>query len=548
MKHRTTLWALLLWAICASCSQPVTYNKRLSDILLELDDTILHKDTYKQHKEQRISGIKSMLNGESTTKHQYDVCGKLLEEYFDYNLDSAMVYAKRKLALAQQLAVPDAESKSIMELANVCMMVGMLHEAHTLLESLPESSLPRSLLIEYYGCYHILYKHMEFTCNDPELLMQYDSLKESYRLNVLELIEDDVLRKTLIKASLLRNEGKYKEVVEMLRPPYEEWELSTRERSTFSFLIARAYIEMGDVENAMYYYASGAICDIQIPVNEHESLYKLSSIIFEKGDLERAYRYINCAMEGVLEINSRKNIYNINQLLPLISQSYNSQIHQQRNQLIILLSGISVLSVLLVIAVTAIYISFKKISLARQEQHRTNEELKKVNTKLCKANNTLLEANNIKEVYLGRYLDLCSNYIDGVEQYRVHLNSILRKDGTAEVAKALKSSTYMKDELDEFYMNFDVTFLHLFPNFVAQFNSLLQDDKQIHLKPGELLNTELRVFALIRLGITDSVKIAEFLRRSTSTIYNYRVKMRNAALNERQDFENQVINIGDIDM
>lgn len=156
----------------------------------------------------------------------------------------------------------------------------------------------------------------------------------------------------------------------------------------------------------------------------------------------------------------------------------------------------------------------------------------------------MLESNNIKEAYIGRYLDLCSNYMNGVEQYRTHLNNILRKDGSHEVIKALKSATYMKDELDKFYTNFDVTFLHLFPYFVQQFNDLLQEDKRINLKQGELLNTELRVLALIRLGITDSVKISEFLRRSTSTIYNYRVKMRNAAINNRQDFEKQVINIG----
>lgn len=544
MKNTSLLLVLLI--ICGSCTQ--SYDKKLSDILLELDEAILSKKVYEQNKEQRISGIKSLLNKESTPEQQYDISQSLLQEYFDYNLDSAMVYAKQQLVAAQQLNQPEAESKSILDLANVCIMVGMLHEAYTLLEQISFPELPHSLQSEYYACHHIFYKHMEFACNDPDLLKQYDALKEEYRLKVLKLTQHDEFRRTLIEASLLRNNEDFRGVIGLLGPIYENWELSTREKSTLSFLIARAYMEMGDPEEAMYYYASGAICDIQLPVNEHESLYTLSSIIFEKGDLERAYRYINCSMEGVLQINSRKNIYNINQLLPLISNSYNSQIHQQRNQLIILFAGSSLLLILLIIAVFAIYKSFKKISLARLEQSRTNEELQRVNTKLLHTNDTLLEANNIKEAYIGRYLDLCSNYISGVEQYRVHLNNILRKDGTTELTKVLKSSTYMKDELDEFYTNFDATFLHLFPNFVEQFNQLLQEDKRFDLKPGELLNTELRVFALIRLGITDSIKIAEFLRRSTSTIYNYRVKMRNAALNSRQDFEKQVIHIGNINV
>ena len=220
--------------------------------------------------------------------------------------------------------------------------------------------------------------------------------------------------------------------------------------------------------------------------------------------------------------------------------------HQQKQKLVALVSGISLLLIRLAIAMIAVYFGLKRVSTARKEQNRAGEELKKVNSELLLSNRTLVEANDIKEAYIGRYLDLCSNYIDGVDRYRAHLNHIMRKDGGAEVLKAIKSSTYLKDELEEFYTNFDVTFLHLFPDFVNQFNRLLQEDKRITLKSGDLLHTEFRVFALIRLGITDSIKIAEFLRRSTSTIYNYRVKMRNAALNNRQDFEKQVIQIGTI--
>jgi len=161
-------------------------------------------------------------------------------------------------------------------------------------------------------------------------------------------------------------------------------------------------------------------------------------------------------------------------------------------------------------------------------------------------NQKLQESNNIKEAYIGRYMDLCSAYIDSVEKYRANLSKIARTEGSSEVMKALKSSTYVEDELREFYANFDATFLHLFPNFVEQFNSLLIENERLTPKQGRLLNTELRIFALIRLGITDSIKISVFLRHSVSTIYNYRVKMRNAALDNRDDFENQVMKLGQL--
>ena len=143
-------------------------------------------------------------------------------------------------------------------------------------------------------------------------------------------------------------------------------------------------------------------------------------------------------------------------------------------------------------------------------------------------------------------MDSCSDYIGCVEKYRGRLMEIARRSSTSELVKEIKSSTFVEDELRDFYNNFDATFLHLFPNFIEQFNALLSREEQIVIKKGRLLNSELRIFALIRLGITDSVKIAEFLRFSVSTVYNYRVKFRNAAITGRDNFEEEVMKIGQI--
>ena len=141
-------------------------------------------------------------------------------------------------------------------------------------------------------------------------------------------------------------------------------------------------------------------------------------------------------------------------------------------------------------------------------------------------------------------MDMCSEYIDSANRYRVSLNRIARDQGTKALLEELQSAATLNDRIQEFYDDFDATFLHIFPNFVEQFNALIAEDKRKPVKPGKLLNTELRVFALIRLGITDSGKIAKFLRYSVSTIYNCRVRMRNAALDDRDHFEQQVMRIG----
>ena len=542
MKYIIVL--LVSAAVFCSCTQSVKYDARLSGIIRELDETIARKDTYGQIKEQRIDGIKSLLRNTNTLEHTYNIYDNLFQEYYRYNLDTAMVYANRKLLLAEEMGNSHLKNKSLLDIAEVFIMAGMLIEAQEQLHKVPHNPLDSVLMLDYYGSYHNLYKEMRAICAYPSLTDFYDGISGEYRSKVYKLVKGDWIRTLFIEASMKRRDGDNQGIVDSLVAPFEEADISLHNKAGLAYVIARAYHEMGDLDNAIYYYATSSIYDIKTPVHEHVAMYKLANLLYDRGDMKRAYHYINCSIDDAMLVNSRKNIFQINQLLPLISQSYNAQMHQQQNRLIALVVGISFLTLLLILAVIIVYSALKRISAAKKEQNRTNEELQKVNSKLINTNNTLLESNKIKEAYIGRYLDLCSNYINGVEQYRAHLNNILRKDGSTEVVKSIKSSTYIKDELDEFYSNFDVTFLHIFPDFVEQFNNLLQEDKRITLKQGELLNTELRVFALIRLGITDSIKIAEFLRRSTSTIYNYRVKMRNAAVNDRQDFEKQVMHLG----
>ena len=172
-----------------------------------------------------------------------------------------------------------------------------------------------------------------------------------------------------------------------------------------------------------------------------------------------------------------------------------------------------------------------------------NCRLSDINDDLKHANASLEESNCIKEVYISRFIKLCSEYIDRSERVRVSIQKSLSMGKVDEVKKMVKSSAMLTEEVKLLYQNFDTAFLHIFPDFVAKFNALLQDDEQIVLKPDELLNTELRIFALIRLGFTDSSQIAEILRYSVNTIYNYRAKVKNKARGNRADFEDLVRNI-----
>ena len=211
---------------------------------------------------------------------------------------------------------------------------------------------------------------------------------------------------------------------------------------------------------------------------------------------------------------------------------------------------ISLLSVFLLVAIFFVYKQMKKVAAARREVIDTNTllqelngELHDSNSQLKEMNHTLSEANYIKEEYIGRYMDQCSTYLDKMDLYRRSLNKIAAAGRVEELYKAIKSSQFLEEELKDFYANFDMTFLQLFPNFVEALNELLLPEEQIVLKPDELLNTELRIFALIRLGIKDSSQIAELLHYSVNTIYNYRSRVKTKARVSRDDFEDLVAKI-----
>ena len=311
------------------------------------------------------------------------------------------------------------------------------------------------------------------------------------------------------------------------------------------------YQKQQNRENEKKWLIISAINDIQSATKDYISLRSLAFLLYKEGDIDRAYKYIKRSLEDALFCNARLRTYEISQMLPIIDQAYQHQSQARQRQLIISLISISLLSVFLLIAVLSVYRQMRKLSVARKDLSQANKllndlnkELSETNKLLKHSNETLSEANLIKEEYIGRYMDQCSAYIDKLDDYRRLLNKTATAGKIDDLIQTIKSKQFIEDELKEFYTNFDSTFLQLFPTFVEEFSVLLVDNEEIQLKSGELLNTELRIFALIRLGISDSVKISHFLRYSLSTIYNYRTKLRNKSAVPRDEFESYVMKIG----
>lgn len=541
MKRNFLYFFALVSVLSGCCSEK---DRQIRDTLKELDDVISRQEEIESAKDSYIELIKGRYSEAMSPDEKYTILDELYNEYYNYNIDSAIFYARTKLDIAFDAAEEDLVDDAILDIADRYVMSGMYLAAHDIISEISADRLDVLLVPRYYHIWHSLYTGLEDGCDDPVQKTEYRKLKQQYREQLFSLLGKDDISRLYVMADIYVDEGRADELLDTLNAKFNE-DIPIHDKAVLSYIYANISDSYGHDDDATLYFAKSAIFDLMTPVHEYKSLYELASKLYDAGDIKRAYRYISRSINDAITANALINIQSINRSLPIISRSYHTQMLHNRRQLSVL-SGI--LGIMAVLLIGAVIVTLKEQRKARQAEKRTseiNEELKAINRKMEEYILLLKESNNIKEIYIGRYIDLCSEYIGRMERYRSMLNRTARTEGFEAVRNALKSSEFIDKELNEFYEQFDATFLQLFPDFIKDLNALLQSDKRIELKTRDgIMTTELRIFALIRLGITDSVKIAEFLRRSVSTVYNYRVKMRNAALNSREDFEKQIMGIG----
>jgi hypothetical protein len=317
------------------------------------------------------------------------------------------------------------------------------------------------------------------------------------------------------------------------------------------------YQWQGDRENQKKYLALSAISDIQSAIKDQASLMTLAQLLYEEGHIERAYRYIRFSWNATMFYNAKLRSLQSSTILSLIDKTYQAKIESQKSKLQRYLILISSLLVLLLFALLIIFKQNKRLSTAKlklqmanedlnqlnKELNLLNDELISVNHMLNSTNNELTESNTIKEVYIGRFIELCSMYINKIDDFRKKVHTKLKEGDIQEAKRMTLSQDIMDEEFEELYINFDNAFLQLFPDFVEKVNELLNEKDQFILKKEEALNPELRIIALMRLGISDGSKVSQFLRYSLTTVYNYRTKTKNRTYLQKEEFDTKILQI-----
>jgi len=540
---------LCLCTICM-CRLHAADSSRADSLLLKLDQAIKERPIYMEQKELKLVELKRQLHRQIPDEERFAILGTLLDEYRSFNTDSALHMAEEREQIAIRLGNREYIDNARMNKADVLGMTGMYKEVMDLMRNIHIDRLPVDIH-PYYHIYRTVYGLMAdyaVTAYEKKL---YTELTDKYRDSLLLVNKDNLLIHTLIQSDQYNVRNEYDKAIRLLTDYLALQKDYEHDVAICAYTLSESYRLKGDKEKEKEYLIVSAMADMKTAVREYISLRKLAVLLYQEGDIERAYSYVKICMEDAAACNARLRKLEILEIFPIINDAYQQKTEKQQEQMKWALVSISLLSLFLLLAIFYVYKQMKKVAAARREVIDANKRLKELNDELHLSNAQLKEANHsiaensyLKEEYIGRYMDQCSVYLEKMDNYRRSLGKIAATGNVEELYKNIKSSKFIEGELKEFYTNFDNTFLQLFPTFVEDFNALLADDEQISLKAGERMNTELRIFALIRLGITDSVKIAQFLRYSVTTIYNYRTKVRNKAAGDRDLLEQEVMTIG----
>lgn len=536
-KLKATIGILLLFVF------PVyLHGQDEATLFKRLDSLLVAQPEITKAKEARISKIKERLNvPHLTARQEYDINENLYQEYMAFKCDFAYKYATRNRQIARDNGWWQEYNASTLEQVHILSVMALFDNAEQSLKTIRMDAMTtREDSLAYYVCYSDLHLFgAEFTEGTPFYTSNLKAAQEGRKQAIRLASPNSITGVTNIAIFLVYNKH-FDEAIHLLTTFMKSGpKIGTRDYSILTSDLAHFYFYKNDNKMRKHYLLLSAISDVQGAIRENNSLRNLASLLMDEGDYDRAYRYINVSINDALFYGTRlRNVQTV-KLEPKIIKAYHKAQVKNRNTLMIVTIIISVITVLLVIA---LFLLLRYL----HRYHHTTHIVEEVNSKLNDtvgqlrlANKQLQENGQIKEQYLSRFMELASSLIDRHEERRKQANRLAREHKMEELFALLKSSAKTTEDAKLFYSNFDKAFLNIYPHFPDAVNVLMLPESKFIVKDNSL-NTELRILALLRLGITDNNRIAAILRSSITTIYTYRSKMK-ARSKAKDDFESKVM-------
>ncbi len=539
----------LTYLLLYSCL-PLFCKDRIETLLTSLDSLLELKDAKLQNKFQELESIKrnaADLKGEDLLRLYDD----LYQEYYVLQFDSAMTYVDKGLKLSEATGNDYYKSLNHIYKAELLAIGGLYSQAVETLDALHPDQLDVEMRFSYYICLFRIYSYWSDFCNDSEYSPVYREKAKQYLQAAMPNIDYSDRRYEYYMGEYSvyvlgdAEKARYHYLRAMRMIPK-----NTRTHAMTCFALYGNYNSKGQTEEANSYLIQACISDVESNTMENFALQNLATSLFGQGknkeNLERAQRYISISLSDAKFYNNRLRIIEVSANLPMIVRTYQNMLDQRNKSLTGALAIISFLVVFLLGSVLFIFKQNKKLARRHHELKVSNAQLTELNdrqnglnTQLNMLNEKLLDTNRKREGLAKIYIDLCSKYIDKFKKQQTLVKRKIMANQSKELLTMVSTDRLSEADTNIFNQRFDKAFLELYPNFIDEFNRLLQPHQQIIVKDGQALTVELRIYALIRLGVKESCEIAGLLSYSPQTIYNYRSVIKAKALN-RDTFEDDV--------
>lgn len=528
----------------------------LDSLLRVLDKTIINSQTYSDKREMKLAKLRELSKTASSVQQHYDISNQLYTEFRSYKYDSAYFYAGKMLDYAETLKDPDLIFESKMALAFSCLSAGLYKEATEITNSIDTTQLPVSNKANLYQFLSVLNMNMADFATAQPYYHKYRLNSLRYCRNSIALFKKDNPDAILAKIRECQLEDDYSRAIVIAEQYLSDSRPGLHDYAIVVSTLGYFYEVRHDTSKAIECFALAAITDIKLATKETAAIRQLAELLYKQGDIQHAYSYAMLALDDANFYNARQRKIEVGRVLPIIEAGRFNIIKEQKDKLLIYASLISVLFILFLIATIIILLQKKRLNSARllilrqnSDLIESNKQLTKVQEKISKQNIDLLHVNEklkevhrIKDEYIGYFFSINSSYIEKIEEFHKMVARKIRNRQFEELME-LSSTSDLRKEKEDMFVLFDQIFMKLFPDFVDRYNLLFNKDDHFTIKPDGMLSPEIRIFALIRLGITESERIAKFLDFSLSTVKNYKTKAKNRSMVPNEIFEHKIMEI-----
>ena len=531
----------------------LTQGKTDEKKLLERIDYMIDNDQhYQDIKEKELKHLKQQALDAEDNKTRLLFLDSIYRAYSAYRYDSAYAYMKRGLELAEKCKDSYYITLNQINQASVLSVRGFYSKAEVLLQTLNPETMPYKLKLYYYFTFAWIYNYWESYAKNSDFAAEFCTKKKHYMDLLLQNFKEDrrntVYYNYLLGERIYLDEPTSRKSLTLFLKAMKMSPAKSRIHAMSAYGAARYYKLTGKFDLYEKYLVEASVSDGLCQLKETVALQKLAYYLFKKDEnnSKLAAKYIQHTMEDAQFFNNQLRMMEISNILPVIATA--NQQAAERSRARILTGFITVSAALIIIIILAFVNNRQKNKLKKnkqeiEEQNRKqiemNGQLSEMNNQLTELNQQLVETNIKRETYLRLFIDISAAYIDKLADYRKLVSRKIKANQAADLLKSLNTHKLEEEETQMFYNRFDKAFMELYPGFVTELNKLLLPESQLEVPTTHTLTTEIRIYALMRLGVTDSQEIATLLHYSTQTIYNYKSGMRAKAIN-RDTFESDV--------